>query len=212
MKGRLPYNVGGARIDRSRVLRFTFDGKVVEAHPGDTVGSALHAAGQTTLSRSFKYHRPRGLLCCAGQCPNCLVDVDGSPGVRACTEPVREGMTVTPQNAWPSLGFDALRAVDRVGGPFTPPGFYYKMLIRPRAAWRLAEPMIRRVAGLGRLDPGATERRWRTDYRRRHCDVLVVGGGIAGLAAAVRAAGLGADVGLADDGAEPGGRCLWSGF
>ncbi len=211
MSGRLPYNVGGTRIDRSRVLRFTFDGKVVEAHPGDTVGSALHAAGQTTLSRSFKYHRPRGLLCCAGQCPNCLVDVDGSPGVRACTEPVREGMTVTPQNAWPSLGFDALRAVDRVGGPFTPPGFYYKMLIRPRAAWRLAEPMIRRVAGLGRLDPGATDRRWRTDYRRRHCDVLVVGGGVAGLAAALRAAELGADVVLADDGPEPGGRCLVEG-
>lgn len=211
MSRRLAEDVGGTRIDRSRTLRFTFDGKVVEAHPGDTVGAALHAAGHTTLSRSFKYHRPRGLLCCAGQCPNCLVDVDGAPGVRACTEPVREGMTVTPQNAWPSLGFDALRAVDRVGGPFTPPGFYYKMLIRPRAAWRLAEPMIRRIAGLGRLDPRVTARQWRTDYRRRHCDVLVVGGGIAGLAAAVRAAGLGADVVLADDGPEPGGRCLAEG-
>lgn len=211
MSGRLPAEHGGTRIDRSRTLRFTFDGRVVEAHPGDTVGSALHAAGVTTLSRSFKYHRPRGLLCCAGQCPNCLVDVDGTPGARACTEPARDGMTVTPQNAWPSLGFDALRAVDRVGGPFTPPGFYYKMLIRPRAAWRMAEPMIRRIAGLGRLDPSQTEREWRTDYRRRHCDVLVVGGGVAGLTAALRAAELGADVVLTDDGPEPGGRCLAEG-
>ena len=91
----------GERIDRDRPLSFTFDGKRVEAFEGDTIGSALHAAGQRVLSRSFKYHRPRGLLCCAGQCPNCLVEVDGWPGVRACTEPVREGMKVEHMNAQP---------------------------------------------------------------------------------------------------------------
>ncbi|MBA2512728.1 MAG: (2Fe-2S)-binding protein, partial [Solirubrobacterales bacterium] len=82
----------GERIARSTTLSFTFDGKLVEALEGDTIGSALYASGRRTFTRSFKYHRPRGLLCCAGQCANCLVDVDGAPGVRACTEPVREGM------------------------------------------------------------------------------------------------------------------------
>ena len=84
----------GERIHRHKLISFTFDGKKVEAYEGDTVGSALYAAGQRTFSRSFKYHRRRGLLCCAGQCPNCIVAVDGAPGARACVEPVREGGTV----------------------------------------------------------------------------------------------------------------------
>ena len=82
----------GERIERGHAFTFMFDGKPVAALQGDTIGSALHAAGRRTFSRSFKYHRPRGLFCCAGQCPNCLVAVDGAPGVRACTEPAREGV------------------------------------------------------------------------------------------------------------------------
>ena len=207
---RLPKQ-GGERVDRSRTLRFSFDGKPVEALEGDTIGSALYAAGQRTFSRSFKYHRRRGLLCCAGQCPNCLVQVDDSPGVRACTEPVREGMRVEHMNATPSLDFDVMRATDLVGTPFTPPGFYYKTFIRPRRLWPLYEKMLRAAAGLGRLPRSRREREWRTDYRRRHADVLVVGGGAAGLAAATAAAELGADVVLADEGPEPGGRLLAEG-
>ena len=103
------------------------------------------------LSRSFKYHRPRGLFCCAGQCPNCLVDVDGWPGVRACTEPVREGMRVEHMNARPSLRFDVMRATDLFGKRLTPPGFYYKTFIRPRRLWPLYEKVLRNAAGLGRL-------------------------------------------------------------
>ena len=99
---RLPQQPG-ERIDRQRVVRFTFDGKPVEAFEGDTIGSALFAKGQRTFSRSFKYHRRRGLLCCAGQCPNCIVAVDGAPGVRACVEPVTEGMRVEHLNAKPGL-------------------------------------------------------------------------------------------------------------
>ena len=99
----------GERINRGKTIEFSFDGKKVEAYEGDTNGSALHASGQKVLSRSFKYHRPRGLMCCAGQCPNCLVQVDGAPGVRACTEPVVEGMKVEHMNAQPSLEFDASR-------------------------------------------------------------------------------------------------------
>ena len=91
----------GERIDRDKMIRFTFDGKPVEAFEGDTIGSALYAAGQRTFSRSFKYHRRRGLMCCAGQCPNCLVAVDGAPGARACIEPVREGIRVEHLNARP---------------------------------------------------------------------------------------------------------------
>ena len=160
------------------------------------------------ISRSFKYHRPRGLLCCAGQCPNCLVDVDGWPGVRACTEPVRQGMHVRHMNASPSLGFDLMRGTDVVGSRLTPPGFYYKTFIRPRRLWPLYEKVLRHAAGLGKLPKKQAEREWHTEYRRRHADVLVIGGGMAGMSAALRAAELGADVVLADDGPEPGGAAL----
>jgi sarcosine oxidase, subunit alpha len=201
----------GERIDRDREVLFTFDGKRVFALEGDTIGSALFAFGRRTFSRSFKYHRPRGLLCCAGQCPNCLVQVDGAPGVRACTEPVRDGMKVEHMNATPSLDFDVMRATDRFGGPFTPPGFYYKTFIRPRRLWPLYEKVLRHAAGLGRVRKSQREREWRTEYRRRHADVLVVGGGAAGLSAATRAAELGADVVLCDEGPEAGGRLLAEG-
>jgi sarcosine oxidase, subunit alpha len=198
----------GERVRRDTEVTFTFDGREVTGLEGDTIGSALFADGQRTFSRSFKYHRRRGLLCCAGQCPNCLVAVDGAPGVRACTEPVREGMRVEHMNASPSLEFDAMRATDLFGGPFTPPGFYYKTFIRPRRLWPLYEKVLRHAAGLGKLRKSQPEREWRTEYRRRHADVLVFGGGAAGLSAAAAAAELGADVVLADEGPEPGGRLL----
>jgi sarcosine oxidase subunit alpha len=201
----------GERIERSETLSFTFDGKPVTALRGDTIGSALFAAGRRTFSRSFKYHRRRGLMCCAGSCPNCMVAVDGAPGVRACTEPVREGIKVEHLNAKPGLELDAMAVTDVLGGPFTPPGFYYKTFIRPRRLWPLYEWVLRHAAGLGRLPERQAERSWRTDYRRRHTDVLVVGAGHAGLSAAIAAAEMGADVVLADEGPEPGGRLLWEG-
>ena len=163
-----------------------------------------------TFSRSFKYHRPRGEMCACGQCTNSLVAVDGRPGVRACGEPARDGMAVTHQNAWPSLGFDVMRATD-YSGPLTPPGFYYKTFIRPRKLWPVYEKVLRHAAGLGVLRKQQADREWRTEYRRRHCDVLVIGGGIAGLAAATRAAEAGADVVLCDEDTEPGGALLAEG-
>jgi sarcosine oxidase, subunit alpha len=207
---RLPER-NGERIDRARVIEFEFDGKPVKAFEGDTIASALFAAGQRTFSRSFKYHRRRGLLCCAGQCPNCMVAVDGRPGIRACTEPARAGIEVEHLNAFPSLGFDLMSVTDRVGSKLTPPGFYYKTFIWPRRFWPLYERLLRKAAGLGKLRRSQLEREWRTDYRRRHADVLVVGGGLAGLSAAIAAAGLGADVVVADEGAEPGGWLLVDG-
>jgi len=201
----------GQRVDHSAGLSFSFDGRPRSGLEGDTIASALYAEGQRTFSRSFKYHRRRGELCGCGQCANSLVTVDGAPGVRACGEPLREGMRVEHQNAWPSLDFDLMRATDLFGGPFTPPGFYYKTFIRPRRLWPLYERVLRRAAGLGRLPRRQSEREWRTEYRRRHCDVLVTGGGAAGLSAALRAAELGADVVLCDEDAEPGGALLFEG-
>jgi sarcosine oxidase subunit alpha len=196
----------GERIDRSRVGFFTFEGEGVKAFAGDTFGSALYAAGRRVFSRSFKYHRPRGLYCCSGNCPNCMMQVDGVPNVRVCAEPVRFGAEVRAQNVIGSLERDLLGVVDKVGGPFTPVGFYYRTMIRPRWAWPLYERFLRNVAGLGRVDEHA-RRTGRFDVEHRRRDVLVVGGGEAGLNAAAEAAARGEAVVLVDEGVpDPGDR------
>jgi sarcosine oxidase subunit alpha len=206
--GRLP--TAGSAIDRSAVLRFTFDGREYTAHPGDTIASALAAAGIRRLSRSFKYHRPRGLLCCAGHCPNCLVQIGDEPNVRACRRPVEDGMAVRHQNAWPSLDYD-LMSLTALGDRLLPVGFYYKAFIRPQALWPLYEEVLRRAAGLGSLPRAgrpSPEHPHPDDYSKQylHADVLVVGGGPAGLAAARAAAGQGAAVLLIDENPSLGGH------
>lgn len=199
------------RLDRSKAITFSFDGKPVSGFEGDTVASALFAGGQRTFSRSFKYHRHRGIFSASGWTANTLVQEEGWPGVRATTEQARDGMKVAHQNAWPSLNFDVMRAADFYGGPFMPAGFYYKTFIRPRWAWPIYEKVLRHAAGLGTIAKRQAHREWRTDYRRRHCDVLVIGGGVAGLSAAIAAAREGADTVLVDDDVEPGGQLLWQG-
>ena len=146
MTTRLPPRPGEL-IDRQRTIEFTFDGKRYSAHPGDTIASALVAAGVGVFSRSFKYHRPRGLLCCAGHCPNCLVQVGAEPSVRACTRPVEAGMAVHSQNAWPSLERDAM-ALTGLADRFLPVGFYYKAFVHPPALWPAYEKVLRHMAGL----------------------------------------------------------------
>ena len=191
----------GERLDRSRELTFSFEGRRVTAFPGDTIGSALYASGQRVFSRSFKYHRPRGLLCCSGHCPNCMMEVDGVPNVRVCAQPVREGARVSAQNVRGSLERDLLAVTDKAGGPFTPVGFYYRTMIRPRWAWPLYEKFLRSVAGLGRIDKHA-KRSHRYDTEHRRAEVLVIGGGRAGLEAARAAAARGEQAVLVDEGPE----------
>ena len=193
-------------IDRSKAVSFTFAGWKVTGFEGDTIASAAFAAGKRVFSRSFKYHRPRGLLCCSGHCPNCQMTVDGVPNVRVCTEPIREGAVVEGQNVRWSLDFDFMSVTDKLGGPFTPVGFYYRTFIRPRAAWPLYEKFLRSAAGLGKLDPHAGHtRRYDTEHRRAR--VLVVGGGEAGRAAALEAAKAGPGVVLVDEDARLRRRC-----
>ncbi len=206
--GRLPAADGQA-IDRSTVLRFTYDGREYTAHPGDTIASALAAAGVKLISRSFKYHRPRGLLCCAGHCPNCLVQIGSEPNVRACRTPVENGLNVRHQNAWPSLGLDIM-SLSALGDRMLPVGFYYKAFIRPKPLWPLYERVLRQAAGLGELPaggrtvPGAEHAHFSKQYL--HTDVVVVGGGPAGLSAARAAAGQGAEVLLIDENPALGGH------
>ena len=185
------------RIQRDHEVTFFFQGRPVTAFLGDSIGSALFADGRRVFSRSFKYHRPRGLLCCRGQCPNCMMTVDGVPNVRVCTAPVREGARVEAQNVFGSLDHDLLRITDKIGGPFTPVGFYYRTMIRPRRAWPLYERFLRSVAGLGTIDEHA-RRETRYDTEHRRTEVLVIGGGSAGLEAARAAAARGEHVALVD--------------
>ncbi len=200
---RLP-DPAGDELRRSESIEFRFDGRRHTGLGGDTIASALAADGVDVLSRSFKYHRPRGVLCAAGHCPNCLVDVDGEPNVRACVTPISPGIRVRSQNAWPSLRRDLLSLTDRFDR-FLPIGFYYKTFIRPRRLWPLYEGVLRRIAGLGRIDIRA-----RPDLHPRkrhlHAEVAVIGGGPAGCLAALEAAGAGARVVLVDDGTRLGGH------
>jgi len=187
----------GERIDRSSTVTFRFDGHPVTAFGGDTIGSALYAGGRRVFSRSFKYHRPRGLLCTTGRCANCMMTVDGVPNVRVCVEPASQGVDVRGQNVLGSVDRDFLSVVDRAAGPFTPVGFYYRTMIRPRRAWPVYERVLRNLAGLGRVPPSGEPRRYDTEHRR--VDVLVIGGGRSGRKAAAEASAGDADVLLVDE-------------
>lgn len=178
-----PMLVPQRSVDPGDALKF--EGRSLPVQAGDTIAATLYRAGVRTFSRSFKYHRRRGLYCLTGDCPNCLVNVDGAPCVRACSTPARPGAVVHRENAWPSVDRDLLRCADFVHW-LLPVGFYYKTLIRPRWLWPLVEPLLRRIAGLGSI--AASTDAQRRECRHRHVDVLVIGAGVAGLSAAIAAA------------------------
>jgi sarcosine oxidase subunit alpha len=202
-------SASGGLIDRSRTISFTFDGRLLGGHPGDSLASALLANGVTLMGRSFKYHRPRGVLGAGVEEPNALVGVGRGgrfePNTRATDVFLYEGLAAVSQNRWPSLAFDA-GAVNQAIAPFIPAGFYYKTFFGGPKRWAFYERFIRRAAGLGR--PPTSPETDAFDHRAAFCDVLVVGAGPAGLAAAAAAAQAGARVILAEQDARLGGGLL----
>jgi len=201
----------GGRIDRSLPLRFTFDGRSYEGYVGDTLASGLLANGVHLVGRSFKYHRPRGIVAAGSEEPNGLVTVRRdaariTPNLRATQVELYDGLEAISQNRWPSLRTDFGRINDLLA-PFFPAGFYYKTFMWPKKAWHaLYEPVIRRAAGLGESPTLPDPDRYAQRYA--HADVLVVGAGPAGIAAALAAAESGARVILCDEQPEFGGSLL----
>ena len=200
----------GGVIDRSKTIRFSFDGQRLVGHEGDTLASALLANGVKLVGRSFKYHRPRGILTAGSEEPNALVELRSGarrePNTRATTIELYDGLDAASQNRWPSLKFDVL-AANQLFSPIFGAGFYYKTFMWPAAFWeKVYEPAIRHAAGLGRgaglPDPDHYEK------TNAFCDVLVIGAGPAGLAAALAAARSGARVILAEEDFRLGGRLL----
>ncbi len=196
----------GTAIDRTRPLQFTFDGRVVEAYTGDTVASALLANGVAVVGRSFKYHRPRGLWGAGVEEPNALIDIAGGmPNSRATQILVEDGMVVRSVNAEPTAANDRHAFLDAFSR-FIPAAFYYKTFMFPD--WHRFEPRIRQMAGLGTLDTNA-EGAGLAEQINHHCDVLVIGAGPWGLAAARSALRAGRRVLLCDDGVRAGGSLLF---
>ena len=200
--------IAGGQIDTSQTLKFSFDGKRYTGHQGDTLASALLANGVRLMGRSFKYHRPRGVLSAGSEEPNALVELRGGarqePNTRATTVELYDGLLANSQNRIGSLRFDLLAVNDRLSN-FLTAGFYYKTFMWPAAFWeKLYEPIIRKAAGLGSLslkaDPDVYDKGF------LHCDVLIVGAGPAGLTAALTAGRSEASVILADEDFRMGGR------
>jgi heterotetrameric sarcosine oxidase alpha subunit len=210
----------GVLTEAGRPLGFRFDGRAMHGLDGDTLASALLANGTRLVARSFKYHRPRGIVTAGPEEPCALVDVIGAEGREpnrlATTLALHEGLVAESQNRWPSLRFD-LMAVNDLIARFLPAGFYYKTFMAPGWAWeRVYEPLIRRAAGLGRLQGIVGAHAAPAETVHDHADVLVVGAGVAGLAAAHRLGSSGLKVMLADQDAVLGGGALldgrWSGW
>jgi sarcosine oxidase subunit alpha len=200
----------GGLVDRGTKLAFTFDGVAYEGHPGDTLASALVANGVRLLGRSFKYHRPRGLLAAGAEEPNALVELrEGArrePNTRATAVELFDGLSARSQNRWPSLRLD-LMGVNQLAAPLLGAGFYYKTFMWPARFWeKVYEPLIRRAAGLGRAPEAFDPDRYET--ATAHCDVLVIGSGPAGLMAALAAGRTGARVILVEEDFRLGGRLL----
>lgn len=200
----------GGLIKRDRPLTFTFDGKAMSGFEGDTLASALLANDQVLVGRSFKYHRPRGIVTAGSSEPNALVSLGRGartePNTRATVTELYDGLSARSQNRWPSLRYD-IGAINSLLSPFLGAGFYYKTFMWPKNFWeKVYEPLIRKAAGLGKAamlpDPDRYEKTW------AHCDLLVVGAGPAGLMAALTAARAGLRVIVADESFAPGGSLL----
>jgi len=199
----------GGAVDRTQPLSFTFDGKTYTGYQGDTLASALMANGVRLFGRSFKYHRPRGLLGVGFEEPNAMVQLRAGnrtePNIQATRIELFDGLVATSQNRWPSLNFD-IGALTGAFGKLFPAGFYYKTFMWPASLWMTYEHVIRNIAGMGKSPTDKDPDRYA--HRYAHCDVLVAGGGPTGISAALVAAETGARVVIIDDGPELGGALL----
>ncbi|MCF3975031.1 sarcosine oxidase subunit alpha [Paracoccus salsus] len=202
---------GRGRVDHGATVSFTFDGKTYQGLRGDTVASALLANGVHLMGRSFKYHRPRGVVTAGSEEPNALIGTTRGPGrfepnTRATVQELRKGLVTESQNKWPRLSFDLGAINDRAYMLFSA-GFYYKTFMWPKSFWdKVYEPFIRNAAGLGKSPTEVDPDRYAS--RNLHTDLLIVGGGAAGIAAALVAARSGARVVLVDENPEMGGALL----
>jgi methylglutamate dehydrogenase subunit C len=202
----------GGRINRTQPLAFTYNGKSLQGFAGDTIASALLANNQVIIARSFKYHRPRGIVSAGIEEPNALFTLGEAastvPNTIGSTTALRSGMNLKSQNAWPSPTFD-LMAVNSLAGPLFSAGFYYKTFMGPfKRSWMFYEPFIRKAAGLGAATEAWTDERY--DTTNSFCDVLIIGSGPAGLAAAITVGRAGARVVLVEQDQEPGGALLFA--
>ena len=198
----------GRLINRAKAIKFTFNGKIMTGFEGDSLAASLLANDQMLMGRSFKYHRPRGVVASGGEEPNALMNLGAEghfePNARATTTETFGGLTATSQNHFPSLEFD-VGAINSKLARFLPAGFYYKMFIHPRSFWKhVYEPIIRKSAGLGRAPKARDSDKYEHYYH--FCEVMIVGGGIAGLQAAKSAAATGVRVLLVEQTAHWGGR------
>ncbi|MBJ30882.1 MAG: sarcosine oxidase [Acidimicrobiaceae bacterium] len=206
MTNRLPEQPGEV-IDRSTSLSFTWNGKAMTGFEGDTIASALAANGVDVFGRSMKYHRKRGIMTADHWDPNLFLQVGDEPNVRAGSRKLRAGMVVSTQNVWPSLKFD-LAAANQLVGRFLSSGFYYKTFMRPQFLWPLYQKVLRKFAPGGEIH-WKTSKHGAYDKRYVHPDVLVAGGGPAGMGAALAAAEAGAQVLLVEHYTELGGHLRW---
>ncbi len=205
MSNRLPESSSEV-VDRSKPIRFDWNGKKMKGFEGDTIASAILANGDHILSRSLKYHRPRGVLTHDFWDPNLMVQVGDEPNVRAGHRRLEAGMKISAQNVWPSLKFDA-KAANGIAGRFLTAGFYYKTFMKPARLWPVYEKVLARFAPGGEVDLNTPH--GYHDKRYAHPDVVVAGAGPAGLAAAIAAAQCGASVLLVEHEYEVGGHLLW---
>ena len=201
----------GGRIDREKTINFSFNGKSYTGQAGDTLASALLANGVHRVGRSWKYHRPRGIMSAGAEEPNAIFQLEKGqytiPNARATQVELYEGLDASSVNCWPSLDFD-LMAINSLFSRLMPAGFYYKTFMWPKFMWMKYEHFIRKASGLGK-SPGLADPD-RYEKTHAHCDLLVAGGGVAGLTAALAAGRAGARVILVDEQSEFGGLALAS--
>ena len=199
-------------VDHTNRISFKFDGKTYFGFKGDTLASALLANGVHLIGRSFKYHRPRGIMSCGAEEPNAICQINGStdlsePNVRATELELYEGLEATSQNCWPSVNFD-IGGINNLISNFIPAGFYYKTFMWPKSFWKnVYEPLIRQSAGLGKSPTVSDPEIY--DHKHAHCDVLVIGGGISGIMSAKLAAKNNLNTILVDDKNSLGGSTIY---